>query len=132
MIFNSQRDPLEIASGFMEFFIDESCGYCTPCRVGNVLLKERLDQIRAKKGAPADMEYLLELANTVKTTSRCGLGQTSPNPILTTISNFRSHYDRLISEAATDEQHEGLKASFDIEAALKDSEAIAGHSSEIY
>ncbi|MFW6152025.1 MAG: NAD(P)H-dependent oxidoreductase subunit E, partial [Verrucomicrobiota bacterium] len=76
MIFNEDRNPLQIASKFMEFFIDESCGYCTPCRVGNVLLKERLDKIINGRGVEADVSYLQELGKTVKTTSRCGLGQT--------------------------------------------------------
>jgi [NiFe] hydrogenase diaphorase moiety large subunit len=72
----------------MEFFIEESCGYCTPCRVGNVLLKER-SIASSRRGEPADLDYLRELGDTVKTTSRCGLGQTSPNPVLTTLKNFR-------------------------------------------
>ncbi len=134
MIFNEDRNPLQIASKFMEFFIDESCGYCTPCRVGNVLLKERLDKIINGRGVEADIPYLQELGKTVKTTSRCGLGQTSPNPVLSTIENFRADYDRLIkeTEAASVGAHKGMNPSFDIEAALQDSESIAGHSSEIY
>ncbi len=134
MIFNEDRNPLDIASKFMEFFIDESCGYCTPCRVGNVLLKERLDKIINGKGVEADIPYLQELGQTVKVTSRCGLGQTSPNPVLTTIQNFRDEYSRHIkeTEAAATDKHEGLKPSFDIEAALQDSESIAEHSSELY
>ncbi len=134
MIFNEDRNPLQIASKFMEFFIDESCGYCTPCRVGNVLLKERLDKIINGRGVEADVSYLQELGKTVKTTSRCGLGQTSPNPVLSTIENFRSEYDSLIEEAkaGADRKHEGMKPSFDVETALQDSESIAGHSSELY
>ena len=81
VVFGAGRDPLEIASHYMAFFIHESCGYCTPCRVGNVLLKERLDRIRAGRGETEDLDYLRALAATVKTASRCGLGQTSPNPV---------------------------------------------------
>ena len=54
MVFGPDRNVLEIAEQFMEFFVEESCGYCTPCRVGNVLLKERLSRILAGKGEPSD------------------------------------------------------------------------------
>jgi NADH:ubiquinone oxidoreductase subunit F (NADH-binding) len=73
----------------MDFFIEESCGYCTPCRVGNVLLKQRLRR-SWPGGRAADLEYLGGTGETVKTCSRCGLGQTSANPVLTTLKNFRA------------------------------------------
>ncbi len=125
MVFNSQRDVLYIAEKFMEFFVEESCGFCTPCRVGNVLLKEKLSEIRAGKGQPGDLEYLESLGETVKTASRCGLGQTSPNPIVTTLKNFRSAYEEKIS-APTEP---GFQPTFDIHDALAAAEAIAGRSS---
>jgi [NiFe] hydrogenase diaphorase moiety large subunit len=125
MVFNSKRNVLKIAAKFLEFFIEESCGYCTPCRVGNVLLKERLDKIIAGVGEVGDLEYLEDLGQTVKTASRCGLGQTSANPVLTTLQNFRSAYEALISEPSTD----GMVPSFDIAAALTQAEAAAGHKS---
>ena len=65
----------------MDFFIEESCGYCTPCRVGNVLLKNYLEKVMQGKGEAADLDLLQELGDVVKIASRCGLGQTSPNPI---------------------------------------------------
>jgi [NiFe] hydrogenase diaphorase moiety large subunit len=125
MIFGSNRDVLGIADKFMEFFIEESCGYCTPCRAGNVLLKERLEKIIAGKGEPSDLDYLQELGETVKLTSRCGLGQTSANPILSSLKNFRSAYEERVQEAK-----DGLQRSFDIRAALADAESIAGRASE--
>jgi len=128
MVFREGRDVLAIASEFMEFFVEESCGYCTPCRVGNVLLKQKLDAIRAGKGAPGDLEYLEELGKTVKLASRCGLGQTSPNPILSTIANFRSVYDECLSES---EQGTFLP-TFDIREALAENEALAGRTSVIF
>jgi len=124
IVLGAQRDLLEIASQFMEFFIEESCGYCTPCRVGNVLLKQRLDRIRAGKGEPGDLDYLEQLGQTVRTASRCGLGQTSPNPILTTLKNFRSLYEQKVAESP-----DGLQPSFDIRSALADAEAITGRKS---
>ncbi len=125
MVFNDQRDLLHVAKRFMEFFIEESCGYCTPCRVGNVLLKERLDKIIAGKGEPADLEYMKNLGATVKTASRCGLGQTSPNPILTSLDSFPQAYESRVSEKPVD----GFLSTFDIDAALTDAEAIAGRES---
>jgi [NiFe] hydrogenase diaphorase moiety large subunit len=127
MVFNKDRDVLKIAEEYMEFFIEESCGFCTPCRVGNVLLKERLSVIRNGKGTPADLDYLTELGETVKATSRCGLGQTSPNPVLTTLKNFRSLY-----EAKVKEDKDGFIRSFDIRAQLSDCEGLVGRKSVKY
>ena len=104
--------------------MEESCGYCTPCRVGNTLMKERLERILAGRGELADLDYLQDLAETVKTMSRCGLGQTSPNPILTTLKNFRSAYEALMKPNT-----EKACLGFDLSAAVGDAEKIAGHSS---
>ena len=121
MVFGPERNVLEIAHEFMEFFVEESCGYCTPCRVGNVLLKQKLEDIMAGNGEPADLDALVALGTTVKSTSRCGLGQTSPNPILTSLKNFRPAYEALV-KTATD----GRQPTFDIKSVLTDAEAIAG------
>jgi len=124
MVFSQKRDILKPVRKFMEFFIEESCGYCTPCRVGNVLLKERLDRIMAGKGEPADLDYLESLGETIKIASRCGLGQTSPNPILTSLKNFRIAYEGLVQEPEG-----GLQRSFDVQAALADAKTISGRGS---
>jgi len=124
MIFGPNRDVLKIAQCFMDFFIEESCGYCTPCRVGNVLLKERLEQIMAGRGEPGDLDYLERLGETIKVTSRCGLGQTSPNPVLTTLKSFRGLYEGLVRADG-----DGFRRSFDIRAALAEGEAITGRES---
>jgi [NiFe] hydrogenase diaphorase moiety large subunit len=123
-VFGSDRNLLEIAAEYMKFFIHESCGYCTPCRVGNVLLKERLDRIIAGKGAQADLDYLEELAHTVKTTSRCGLGQTSPHPVLSTLESFRGEYEELLIEPT-----DGRLATFDIQSALGEAKRLTGRES---
>ncbi len=112
-IFGPGRDVLAIASKFMAFFVHESCGYCTPCRVGNVLLKQRLDNILDGQGEVADLEYLKELADTVKITSRCGLGQSSPHPILSTLTRFRPEYERRLSSGG-----DGNIAAFDLGASI--------------
>jgi [NiFe] hydrogenase diaphorase moiety large subunit len=121
MIFGSDRDLLKVAAKFMEFFVEESCGYCTPCRVGNVLLKERLDRILAGFGETGDLQYLQDLGETVKAASRCGLGQTSANPILTTLKNFRGHY-----EARVKKDTNGTQPMFDLHAAVSQAEVISG------
>jgi len=125
MVFGPGRDVLKVASKFLEFFAEESCGYCTPCRAGNVLIKERLDQIIAGRGEKDDLAYLEQLCKTVKTTSRCGLGQTSPNPVVTTLQNFRGEYESRLKE-----NPEGLKLSFDINAELTEAAAVTGRLSE--
>ncbi len=127
MIFNNTHNPLEIAHEFMEFFCEESCGYCTPCRAGNEFLKERLEVILEGKGPPDDLDYLERLGNTVKVASRCGLGQTSPNPILTSLKNFRSEYEKLVSE-----NKDGRERTFDIHTALAIGEELQGRKSVIY
>ncbi len=127
MVFSNQRDILEIADAFMEFFVDESCGYCVPCRVGNVLLKKRLERVRNGEGTKADLEYLQRLGESVKFMSRCGLGQTSPNPVLSTLKNFRPVYNALVKEDPS-----GLNRSFHIMQAVEQASAIAGRRSEIF
>lgn len=124
MVFGPSRDILKVASYFMEFFVHESCGYCTPCRVGNVLLKERLDRIIAGQGEPSDLAYLQDLGETIKTTSRCGLGQTSANPVLTTLRNFRLAYETRVQE-----NKDRFQPSFDLQAAVGDAQVIAGRQS---
>ena len=124
MIFGPDRSILEIVRNFMEFFIDESCGFCTPCRVGNVLLKKCIEKIIEGKGTPSDLEYLKEIGEMVKTASRCGLGQTSANPILSSLKNFNSEYTSRIKE-----DKDGLRKSFDIHAVLQEAEKITGRKS---
>jgi [NiFe] hydrogenase diaphorase moiety large subunit len=127
MIFGPDRDILEVVDYFMDFFIDESCGYCAPCRAGNVLLKRYLTKIIEGKGEAEDLETLKTLGTTVKTMSRCGLGQTSPNPILTSLEKFRAAYEALLEESG-----DGFQPAFDIQEALEDSKRIAGRDSVIY
>ena len=125
MVFNSSRNVLEITEAFMDFFVDESCGFCTACRVGNKLLYDRLRKIIDGQGEPEDLDYLQELGQTIKTTSRCGLGQTSANPVLTTLANFREVYEAAFKDTC----EAGFVPTFDIHAALGDAEAIAGRQS---
>jgi [NiFe] hydrogenase diaphorase moiety large subunit len=84
VVFSSARNILEIVEYYMSFFVHESCGYCTPCRVGNVFLQKAVGKFRQGLANPADIAYLKDLSATIIETSRCGLGMTSPNPILST------------------------------------------------
>ena len=124
MVFGPDRDLLEVVEQFLEFFVDESCGYCTPCRAGNVLLRKRVIDIIEGRGVPDDMDYLETLGQSVKTMSRCGLGQTSANPVLSTLKNFPELY-----EARLEERPAQAQPSFDIHAALAQSEELTGRKS---
>ena len=89
---------VEIARFFLSFTQDESCGKCTPCRLGTKQMLEILTRITEGKGRDEDIDTLLTIAATVKECSLCGLGQTSPNPVLTTINYFREEYEAHIKE----------------------------------
>lgn len=93
MIVMDEDDCMVAVSKFyLEFTVDESCGKCAPCRIGNTRLWEILDRITKGEGREEDIALLKELSQTIKTTSLCGLGQTSPNPVLSTISQFLDEY----------------------------------------
>ncbi len=124
MVFNHERDVLHIVKKFMDFFVEESCGYCTPCRVGNRLLLERVERIIDGLGEASDLDYLESLGQNIKVASRCGLGQTSPNPVLTSMKNFRDAY-----EAKLQQPDGGKQPGFDIHAQLTDAVALTGRES---
>ncbi len=83
---------VDMAKFFLEFTVDESCGKCTPCRVGTKRLLEMLDKITSGKGTLEDLDKLEELCMYIKQNSLCGLGQTAPNPVLATLKFFRDEY----------------------------------------
>lgn len=89
---------VDFAKFFLQFTCDESCGKCTPCRVGNMRILEILEKITNGKATMDDLDKLEELCNYVKTNSLCGLGQTSPNPVLSTLKYFRDEYIEHIKE----------------------------------
>lgn len=90
---------VDMARYFMDFVQEESCGKCLACRVGTKRMLEILERITQGKGRDGDVELLTELALTIKDTALCGLGQTAPNPILSTIKNFREEYDQHINNS---------------------------------
>jgi len=83
---------VSVAKFYLDFIVEESCGKCAPCRIGNRRLYEILERICDGKGTGEDLEKLYNLANVIKDTSLCGLGQTSPNPVLSTLNNFPEEY----------------------------------------
>jgi len=92
---DSTRMP-EFARFFMDFCVDESCGKCVPCRVGTVQIRQLLDKLLAGDGEEEDLDRLQKLCELVKNTSLCGLGQSAPNPVLSTLRYFRHEYEALL------------------------------------
>ena len=89
---------VDIAKFFLGFTQEESCGKCIPCRVGTKMMLDILTRITEGKGEQEDLEVLQDLAETIKTTALCGLGNTAPNPVLTTLRYFRDEYDAHVRE----------------------------------
>jgi NADH-quinone oxidoreductase subunit F/NADP-reducing hydrogenase subunit HndC len=99
MIVMDEDDCMVAVSKFyLDFTVEESCGKCTPCRIGNTRLYEILDKITKGKGTMEDLDLLKELSVTIKDTSLCGLGQTAPNPILSTLNKFWDEYVAHVTE----------------------------------
>jgi [NiFe] hydrogenase diaphorase moiety large subunit len=124
IVFGPERNLLEEMREFIEFFIEESCGWCAPCRVGTSLMHQEMTKILEGRGTRTDMQELERLCMTVKTMSRCGLGQTAPNPILTTVKNFYDLYEQRLKPDA-------YIPSFDLEAALAAGEEASGRKSTL-
>jgi bidirectional [NiFe] hydrogenase diaphorase subunit len=97
IVMDQTTNMVDVARFFMEFCMDESCGKCIPCRAGTVQLYQLLSKIGSGKASLADLELLEELCGMVKNTSLCGLGQSAPNPVLSTLRYFRHEYLELIS-----------------------------------
>ena len=89
---------VDVARYFLDFTKKESCGKCVPCRLGTKQMLDILEDITRGKGKPEDIDLLVEIGETVKAGSLCGLGQTAPNPVLTTIRYFQDEYEAHISE----------------------------------
>ncbi len=92
IVMDEDNCMVDIAKFFLEFTVDESCGKCAPCRIGTVRLLEILNKITDGNGEMEDLDKLEELANYIKSASLCGLGQTAPNPVLSTLRYFRDEY----------------------------------------
>jgi bidirectional [NiFe] hydrogenase diaphorase subunit len=98
IVMDETTQMVDVARFFMEFCMDESCGKCIPCRAGTVQMHNLLTKILARKATARDLQKLEELCEMVKCTSLCGLGQTAPNPVLSTLRFFRKEYTELLQE----------------------------------
>ncbi len=92
IVLDEDNCMVDVARFYMDFIVDESCGKCTPCRVGTKRMLELLEQICDGKGTMETLDELELLASTIQDTALCGLGQTAPNPVLSTINQFRDEY----------------------------------------
>jgi NADH-quinone oxidoreductase subunit F len=100
IVMDEETCMVDVARYFLNFTQEESCGKCVPCRVGTRQLVEVLTRITKGKGQEEDLKTLEDLSKTIKSTSLCGLGQTAPNPVLTTLRYFRDEYEAHIKEKA--------------------------------
>ncbi len=114
IVMDEDNCMVDIAKFFLEFTVDESCGKCTPCRIGTRRMLEILQRIVDGKGEDGDIEKLEELAQTIKATSLCALGQTAPNPVLSTLRYFRDEYEAHIYEKRCPAHHCKKLAQFTI------------------
>jgi len=92
IVLDEDNCMVDVAKFYMDFIVDESCGKCTPCREGTRRLYELLDKITKGEGTLETLDELRVLANDIRDTSLCGLGQTAPNPVLSTLNNFYDEY----------------------------------------
>ncbi len=105
IVMDEDNCMVDIARFFLDFTVDESCGKCAPCRIGTRRMLEILERIVNGKGEEGDIEKLENLANTIKATALCGLGQTAPNPVLSTIKFFRHEYEAHIRDKKCPAHH---------------------------
>lgn len=110
IVMNEDASMPEVARYFMEFCMDESCGKCVPCRAGTVQMHGLLDRICSGTGRQKDIALLEELCTVVRETSLCGLGQSAPNPVISTLQYFRSEYEALVHDPAQDKVEEKAHA----------------------
>ena len=117
MIFDGTRDLFEVARSFVHFFAHESCGFCTPCRVGTALLKGFMDKLADGHGAQADLADIDWLDRLLKNASHCGLGSAAPNPVIDTLQKFRPAYERRLVSL-------DFEPAFDLDAALAEARQL--------
>jgi [NiFe] hydrogenase diaphorase moiety large subunit len=123
MVFDRSRDMFEVARNFAHFFAHESCGFCTPCRVGTALVVKRMDKLAnatgGGRGSAHDIEVLFELDRLMHTTTHCGLGASACNPLRDTITKFRPAYERHLKSLH-------FEPGFDLDAELSIARRMTG------
>lgn len=119
MVFNRTRDILHILRNFMEFFKEESCGVCTPCRAGNFILNEKVKKMQRGLSSQEDVDEIKEWGEIVKLSSRCGLGKSSPNSIIFSLDKFKDYFNLKIAPS-----NEFQNVEFDMEDAIHEFDSI--------
>jgi [NiFe] hydrogenase diaphorase moiety large subunit len=117
MVFGQGRDLLEIIGNFAQFFAHESCGFCTPCRVGTVLLKNGVDKIASGHGTRYDLDEMKRMGALIQRRSHCGLGQTAANPILDCFQQFPHVFEQRLV-------HSKFEPYFDLDGSLEEARQI--------
>jgi [NiFe] hydrogenase diaphorase moiety large subunit len=121
MVYGRQQDLLDVIRNFARFFVHESCGFCTPCRVGTSLMRNALGKIGRGHGTNYDVQEMRRLATLVKRRSHCGLGQTAPNPILDLLARFPQVIESYLA-------HGGFEPYFDLDASLEEARQLSHRS----
>ena len=119
MVFNNDRDLFDMVHNFAHFFAHESCGFCTPCRVGGSLLKDLVVKLVNGHATQYDVTEMKQIGALMKRTSYCGLGKTAPNPVLDLLNRF----PQLVEDRLA---HSGYEPAFDLDAALQEARDITG------
>ena len=118
-IFDESRDMFEVARSYAHFFAHESCGFCTPCRVGTTLLRNIMDKLHEGKGSQLDLDRIGRLNQVLQASSHCGLGHTACNPLLDTLKRYRPAYERRLQSC-------DFAPAFDLDGALARARMMTG------
>jgi [NiFe] hydrogenase diaphorase moiety large subunit len=119
MVFDESRDMFEVARNYVHFFAHESCGFCTPCRVGTLILKQTMDKIAAGHGTRYDLAEIENLDRVLQSSSHCGLGRTACNPVLHTLKHFRPAYESKLKSL-------DFEPAFDLDGSLARARQMTG------
>ena len=119
MVFDRSRDMLEMVRNFADFFVHESCGFCTPCRVGGALLRDLVEKVAIGRASRHDLQEMRHIAGVMRRASHCGLGHTAPNHVLNTLDKFPGIYERRLVSC-------DYTPAFDLDAALAEARALTG------
>ena len=119
VVFGPARDMFEVARHYAHFFAEESCGFCTPCRVGTSLLKTLVDKVADGKGTLRELAEIERLGGVLKVASHCGLGESAPRPLLDTLRRFRPAWERRLGSSA-------MEPAFDLDGALARARRMTG------
>jgi [NiFe] hydrogenase diaphorase moiety large subunit len=120
-VFDKRRDMFEVVRNYVHFFAHESCGFCTPCRVGTALLANTMDKLDRGLGSRIDLAQINELNALLRSTSHCGLGHSACNPVLDTLARFPNAYERRLCNS-------DFVPAFDLDRALSEARRVTGRS----